>query len=166
MSLIFHPDKLGRPATVKDKEIWLQVQEAYDTLINKAKKRRYDSTLDFDEKLPEIAKVTDENFYELYGACFELNSRFSDIKPIPTLGDKDTPIDEVEKFYKFWDNFKSWREFTQHDEHDPNDAQDRFEKRWMEQQNKKNQKGYEKEEHKRIMKLHAQAYERDPRIKA
>ena len=166
MAIMFHPDKLGRPPNEHDKEVWLQIQEAYETLTNPARKRRYDSTLPFDDKIPAAAKVTDENFYELYGACFELNSRFSDIKPIPTLGDKDTPMDEVEKFYKFWDDFKSWREFTQHDEHDPNDAQDRYEKRWMEQQNIRGRKQYVKEERKRLMKLYAQAYERDPRIKA
>jgi len=75
-------------------------------------------------------------------------------------------MDDVDKFYKFWDDFKTWREFTQHDEHDPNDAQDRFEKRWMEQQNIKGRKGYQKEERKRLMKLYSQAYERDPRVKA
>ena len=43
-------------------------------------------------------------------------------KPTPNLGDLNTPIAEVKKFYKYWDNFESWREFSQYDEYDLNDA--------------------------------------------
>jgi DnaJ family protein C protein 2 len=43
-------------------------------------------------------------------------------KPTPNLGDLNTPLVEVKKFYKYWDNFDSWREFSQYDEYDLNDA--------------------------------------------
>ena len=52
---------------------------------------------------------------------------------MPSLGEVDTPIEEVRNFYKFWDNFKTWREFSQHDEHEPEEAEDRYQRRWMEQ---------------------------------
>lgn len=165
-AILFHPDKLGRPPTEEDREVWLYIQEAYDTLTDPVRKRRYDSTLPFDDSMPAADVVNDDNFFKLYDACFENNARFSEIKPVPTIGDINTPIDEVYKFYKFWDDFKTWREFTQFDEHDPTKANDRYEKRWMESQNAKEHKKYAKEERKRLMKLYSEAYERDPRIKA
>ena len=73
----------------------------------------------------------------MFNKVFQNNARFSVVKPVPNLGDLDTPIEQVYKFYNFWDNFKTWREFSQYDEYDVEDAQDRYEKRWMEQQNKK-----------------------------
>ena len=55
--------------------------------------------------MPLAADITDENFYELYQKCFNNNAKFSVIKPVPNVGDKDTPMEDVRKFYKFWDNF-------------------------------------------------------------
>jgi DnaJ family protein C protein 2 len=78
--------------------------------------------LPFDEKIPDAADVTDENFYDVFGKCFQNNSRFSEKKPVPNIGDANTPMNEVSKFYKFWDNFKTWREFSQYDEYDTEDA--------------------------------------------
>lgn len=84
---------------------------------------------------------------------------------MPTFGDLSTPIEEVKAFYLFWDDFKTWRDFCQHDEHNPEDSHDRYEKRWMEKENAKLRKEYDKEERKRIFKLTELAYENDPRIK-
>lgn len=86
----------------------------------------------FDEKIPDKEDVTDENFYEVFAKCFQNNSRFSVVKPVPNLGDASTPMAQVDRFYNFWSNFKTWREFSQYDEYDVDDAQDRYEKRWME----------------------------------
>lgn len=52
LSLEFHPDKRCGDVTEQDKEIWLKVQNAYETLIDPAKRRRYDSTLKFDDSIP------------------------------------------------------------------------------------------------------------------
>ena len=82
------------------------------------------------------------------------------------IGDKDTPLEEVKKFYKYWDGFKTWREFSQFDEYEVETAEDRYEKRWMEKQNKKLREKHEKEERKRIFTLTNRAYKLDPRIKA
>ena len=138
-SLKYHPDKLKRTPTEDDKEHWLLVQKAYDTLTDPVKKKKYDSSIPFDDKIPP-KDLGEEEFYEKYGRCFVLNGKFSEISPIPVLGNKHTPMNEVHKFYNFWDSFKSWRVFSQYDEFSPDDienAYDRYEKRYMEKENKK-----------------------------
>ena len=51
-ALVFHPDKLGDKLTQQDKEVWLKIQNAYETLSDPAKRKKYDSNLPFDEKIP------------------------------------------------------------------------------------------------------------------
>lgn len=113
-ALHFHPDKLGDKFTDKDKEVWLKIQKAYETLSDPAKRKKYDSTLPFDEEIPDVKKdkIDDSNFFEIFGKCFTNNSRYSTIKPVPNIGEENTTIEEVQKFYKFWDSFKTWREFS------------------------------------------------------
>jgi len=165
-SLKYHPDKLGENITETDKQVWLKVQNAYETLSDPARRKKYDSTLPFDDVTPKINDFTEETFYKVFGDCFINNARFSTIKPVPTIGDKNTPLDEVKSFYSFWDNFKTWREFSQYAEYDTEEANDRYEKRWMEKQNKKQTEKYDKEERKRLIDLTNLAYSNDPRIKA
>jgi len=105
-------------------------------LSDEGKRKKYDSSLPFDEKIPP-KDLDEEDFYEEYSKCFTLNSKFAVNKPVPDLGNKDTPMEEVHKFYKYWDSFKTWREFSQYDEYDVEDAQDRYEKRYMEKENQK-----------------------------
>lgn len=163
----FHPDKNGNKKTEKDKQIWLTIKTARDTLNDLSKRRRYDSTLEFDDSIPSAKDITcDDDFYKKFGECFKRNSRFAEVLPAPTIGDKDTPIEEVRKFYSYWDHFKTWREFAQYDEHDPTKAQDRYEKRWMEKENKKEREKHAKIERKRLIKLAETCYELDPRIQA
>lgn len=38
-----------------------------------------------------------DSFYKVYESVFERNKRFAVILPAPSLGDDDTPIDEVRK---------------------------------------------------------------------
>ncbi len=44
---------------------------------------------------------------------------------MPTLGDDNTPLDQVKKMYNFWFSFKSWRDFSGEDEFDLNEAESR-----------------------------------------
>lgn len=79
--------------------------------------------------------------------------RWSKIRPVPLLGDSDTPYEKVMEFYEFWMSFRSWRNFSFADEYDPNDAETREEKRWMERQNERERKRRKKEERMRISSL-------------
>jgi DnaJ family protein C protein 2 len=165
-ALKFHPDKLGDKITEKDKEIWLKIQNAYETLTDPRKRKAYDSSMPFDDRIPKETDVeTDEDFYDVFAKVFNRNARFSVKTPVPKLGDKSTPIEEVFKFYKFWDEFKTWREFSQYDEYDPEEAADRFERRWMENQNKKLREKHVKAERRRLLDLSELAYKLDPRVK-
>lgn len=164
LALRYHPDKLGDKITEADKTMWLKVQEAYETLMDPVKRRKYDSSLPFDERIPEPGSFTPESFYEVFGKSFNHNSMWSKKKPCPSFGDDKTPLNEVKAFYKFWDNFQSWREFSQYDEYDTNDAHDRYEKRYMEAENRKIRKEYVNAERKRLIKLTEAAYNNDPRI--
>lgn len=157
---------MGDKYTQKEKEVWLQIQNAYETLSDPQKRKKYDSSLPFEDRIPEESGVTDANFYEVFSKCFLNNARFSILKPVPNLSDGSASIDDVRAFYKFWDNFKTWREFSQYDEYDTEDAQDRYEKRWMEKQNRSERKKHEKEERKRLIDLTDLAYRMDPRIRA
>ncbi len=52
--------------------------------------------------------------------------RWSKIKPVPELGDNDTPHEKVMEFYDFWLSFKSWRTFSGSEEYNPEEAESRF----------------------------------------
>jgi len=168
ITLKYHPDKIaarGEKLSASDKEIWLTIQKAYNTLTDDDKRRKYDSSLPFDDRLPKEEDVKDPaKFYALFAACFKLNAKFAKTKPAPEVGDDNTPMNEVYRFYKYWDQFKTWREFSQYDEYDEEEAHDRYEKRWMQTQNKRGRKKYEKAERKRLLKMSTRAYDNDPRI--
>jgi DnaJ family protein C protein 2 len=108
LCLTNHPDKGGSA------EEFQKIQKAYETLSDPAKRKKYDSTLPFDEDIPDVKKdkIDDSNFFDIFGKCFTNNARYSTIKPVPNIGEENTTIEEVQKFYKFWDSFKTWREFS------------------------------------------------------
>jgi curved DNA-binding protein CbpA len=89
--MVYHPDKTGRG---DQDSVFLAIQEAHDTLVNTEKRRAYDSQNEFDDTIP-TGNEKPEKFYKLYGDCFKLNGRFAVKKPVPELGDDDTPIEEV-----------------------------------------------------------------------
>ena len=71
--LKYHPDKTGRG---EEDEVFLLVKAAFDTLSDPVKRRSYDSTVDFDEKIPAEG-VEEADFYKEYGPVFERNLRFA-----------------------------------------------------------------------------------------
>ena len=68
---------------------------------------------------------------QLYDPVFKRNARFAVKKPVPEMGDENTPMSEVYKFYEYWINFESWRDFTGVGaEHKVDDSMSRDERRY------------------------------------
>ena len=152
----------------KQKEInlkWLKIKEAYDTLIDPEKRKKYDSTIEFDDSIPENKFYDEKDFFRTFGPVFLKNSIWSKKKPVPKIGDIKTPIEKVKKFYRFWRNFESWRDFSVEGEFNIEDADSRYEKRQMLKENKKMKASLIRKEKIRIDELTSIAYKCDPRIK-
>ncbi|KAI5081324.1 hypothetical protein GOP47_0004507 [Adiantum capillus-veneris] len=173
-ALKFHPDKQGAlllqeeteaGKAAKKEEIdqhFKAIQKAYEVLIDPVKRRIFDSTDEFDDVVP--GDCAPHEFYKVFGPVFMRNARWSIMQQVPVLGDDDTPLHEVDKFYDFWNSFKSWREFPDANEYDLEEAESREHKRWMERQNAKLSEKARKEESARIRSIVENAYKRDPRI--
>lgn len=114
----------------------------------------------------------DGDFFEIYTEPFQRFSRWSEITPVPQLGNMETPMEEVDAFYDFWFEFKSWRILTGNPkeegdgEHDLEDAEDAYERRWMKTENERERKRLKKQHMKTIAELRDRAFRRDPRVKA
>lgn len=174
LSLMYHPDKCAangiEPEDAEEK--YKEIQEAHDILTTPDLKCLFDSDVknlpkNFD-RIPTGEE--DGDFYETYGEPFQRFSRWSETKPVPQLGDANTPIEEVDAFYDFWFEFKSWRVQTGNPkdegdgEHDPENAEDAYERRWMKTQNEAERKKLKKVHVKTIATLRDLAFRRDPRV--
>jgi DnaJ family protein C protein 2 len=176
--------------------VFLKIQEAFNVLCNDTKRRAYDSQLPFDESIPSEEKILKalakgpSKFFKLFAPVFQRNgsllffsdkyysnndinhiyfivARFAVKKPVPDLGDVDTPLSQVYKFYEYWVRFESWRDFTGIGaEHNPENAQSREEKRWMMKENEKLAKKLKTKEMERLISLVNLSQKFDPRITA
>ena len=159
--------KISEEEEQKNREInkkWLKLKEAYETLSDSEKRKKYDSTYVFDDSIPDDIEYNTKDFFISFGPVFLRNSIWSKKKPVPKIGDMNTPLEKVKKFYKFWSNFQSWRDFSVEGEYDLEEATSRFEKRQMLKENRKMKAALLKEEKMRIDNLTNIAYKRDPRI--
>lgn len=162
-----HPDKrkaMGEEIRADD-DYFTCITKAWEMLGNAIKRRSYDSVDPyFDDNIPD-EKEAKHKFYETMGKAFQKNARWSVKKPVPPLGDADTPRNKVERFYNFWYEFESWRDYSYHDEEDKESGSDRDMRRWIEKNNKAARAKRKKEEMSRIRTLVDTAYNADPRIK-
>jgi DnaJ family protein C protein 2 len=171
--LLYHPDKKAMTGSEEDnRKVFLKVQEAFNTLCNEDKRRAYDSQLDFDESVPSEAEIAEAiskgpaAYCDLFRPVFDRNARFAQLKPVPSFGDANSTIDEVNAFYSYWVRFESWRDFTNSGEHRPDEATSREEKRWMQKENATTARKLKKKEMARINDLVMSAMAKDPRILA
>ncbi|KAL7226993.1 hypothetical protein ACSBR1_021958 [Camellia fascicularis] len=149
-ALKHHPDKQAALLLAEETETAKQakkdeienhfkaIQEAYEVLIDPARRRIYDSTDEFDDEIPTDCAPRD--FFKVFGPAFMRNGRWSVNQPIPSLGDESTALKEVDSFYNFWYSFKSWREFPNEDEFDLEQAESRDHKRMEEEKAEKQRK--------------------------
>ncbi|EOA20121.1 hypothetical protein CARUB_v10000399mg [Capsella rubella] len=173
-ALKHHPDKLATLLLAEETEEAKQakkdeieshfklIQEAYEILMDPLKRRIFDSTDEFDDEVP--TDCAPQDFFKVFGPAFKRNARWSSASHVPDLGDENTPLKEVDRFYSYWYGFKSWREFPEEEEHDIEQAESREEKRWMERENAKKSNKARKEEHARIRILVDNAHKKDIRI--
>ena len=103
--------------------------------------------------------------FELWGKVFESEARFSNIHPVPSLGDDNSTEEEVKQFYDFWYNFNSWRSFEYLDEDVPDDNEARDHKRHVEKKNANQRRKKKTEETARLRKLVDDCFAGDDRMK-
>mmetsp|Transcript_6589 Transcript_6589/g.11060 ORF Transcript_6589/g.11060 Transcript_6589/m.11060 type:complete len:519 (+) Transcript_6589:58-1614(+) len=173
--LMYHPDKAQYKTAdgKEDRTVFLKIQEAFNVLCSEPKRRAYDSQLPFDESIPSEERVLKglakgpHKFFKIFGPVFQRNARFASKKPVPDLGDMETPMQQVYKFYEYWVKFESWRDFTGVGaEYKPDDAGSREEKRYMQKENERLAKALKKKEMERLIALVALAQRFDPRVVA
>jgi len=164
ISLFCHPDKADPKNREKAEQRFKAMQKGYETLLDATKRRLYESSVAFDDYVPDDDEGNDEEFYEVYGPVFQNFAKFSSVKPVPQLGDANTDIDTIHKFYDFWLYFKSWRDFSFLADHKLSDQMGRDEKRFMMKENQKKTQVHKKQETANIRKLVEDAMRKDPRM--
>lgn len=159
-----HPDKKASAGNTNDDNFFKCIQKAWEVLSDPIRRRQFDSCdPTFDEYVPD--KCDPEDFYDEFRTVFENNARFSTIQPVPSLGDENTPRQEVEEFYRFWYHFDSWRSFEYKDEEEKEGFENRYDKRYYDKKNKAARAKLKKEDNQRITRLVDNASRSDPRLK-
>ena len=82
------------------------------------------------------------------------------------FGDGSTEWKEVSHFYNSWESFNSCLSFAFADKYDPREADSRWERRRIDEENKKSRKIAKKERNQEISSLVAFVKKRDPRVHA
>lgn len=165
-TLKHHPDKKAAQGRSEDDSFFKCVQRANDILSDPAKRRQFDS-VDEEADIPPPSKkeVQKHGFYQKWKPVFESEARFSNITPVPMLGDENSTKEEVDEFYNFWYNFDSWRSFEYLDEDVPDDNEGRDHKRHIEKKNANARRKKKTEDTARLRQLVDQALDQDDRIK-
>ena len=188
-ALRWHPDKnQSDPETAS--ATFRQVQQAYDTLIDRKKRAWYDRFRDkilqgnqeiIDDEsidLEEFMTTTcyegfsddDDGFYAVYRKVFaeimreELPYEEEDDPTPPGFGDSATPYDQVHHFYSFWSSFCTKKTFDHLMKYDVLEAPNRRTLRAMEKENSKIRELAKKDRNEQVRRLTAFARKRDKRV--
>ncbi|KAI9502582.1 Zuotin [Coemansia spiralis] len=158
-----HPDKKAAQGHINDDGFFKCIQKAYEILTDPVKRKQWDSV---DPEIPTDIPSGKEkgDFFEIYKPVFEREARFSNIQPVPELGNENTSREDVEAFYAFWYNFDSWRSFEYLDKENVDGGGNRDDKRWIENKNKKDRANRKKEDVQRLRTLVDNAAKADPRM--
>jgi len=104
------------------------------------------------------------------GSSRNMKNKSKKMQGPPSLGDVDTPIEEVHEYYDYWIHFESWRDFSlqaarelETQEHLDN-AESRYEKRWFQKEIDRAAKKLKQQEVARITLLVEKAMASDPRL--
>lgn len=162
-----HPDKKAASGQTDENDNFFKcIQKATEILLDPVKRRQFDSVdEEADVEPPSKKQVQKGNFYKLWRPVFESEARFSNIQPVPKLGDDKSTKEEVENFYDFWYNFDSWRTFEYLDEDVPDDNENRDQKRHVERKNANARRKKKTEDTARLRRLVDDALAQDERIK-
>jgi DnaJ family protein C protein 2 len=155
-----HPDKQPNNSDVEFKK----VQRAFEILSDPDTRVAFDSSRTFDDTIPP-EEVDESKFYKLFNPCFERNKKWSVVENLPSLGDDNTPLDQVKAFYDAWYRYRSWRDFSHEVElEDIDEGMQREEKRFYQRENQRLLDKCMRDEMKRIRSLVDRAYKNDPRL--
>ncbi|KAF9098924.1 hypothetical protein BGX23_004738 [Mortierella sp. AD031] len=159
-----HPDKKAASGGLHDDGFFKCIQKAFETLMDPVKRRQWDSVDPaVSDDVPHAKSKGD--FYKLYAPVFLRESRFSNIQPVPQLGNAESTQEAVESFYDFWYKFDSWRTFEWMDKEDGEGHDSRDDKRYFEKKNKAERAKLKKEDNARLREIVDLALSIDPRIK-
>lgn len=157
-----HPDKQ------KDRsdEAFKRVQRAFEILGDPETRLAYDSSRPFDDAIPGEALPTGADFYAVFGPVFERNKKWSSERDLPSIGDDNTNLKDVYKFYERWTGFQTWRDFSHLVElEEIDDSMCREEKRYYARENERQLNRLRKEELQRLRTLVERARKNDPRLR-
>ncbi|KAJ1648320.1 Zuotin [Coemansia erecta] len=158
-----HPDKKAAQGYLNDDGFFKCIQKAFEILTDPVKRRQWDSVdPGVSTDIPSAKEKGD--FYAIYRPVFEREARFSNIQPVPELGDENSDREAVESFYQFWYNFDSWRSFEYLDKENVDGGSNRDDKRWIEGKNRKERAARKKEDIQRLLTLVDNAMKSDPRM--
>lgn len=161
-----HPDKKTAKGQSDDDSFFKCIQRATETLSDPVKRRQFDSVDEVaDVEVPSKKDVQKRGFFKMWNLVFESEARFSNVQPVPMLGDENSTKEEVDEFYNFWYNFDSWRSFEYLDEDVPDDNEGRDHKRHIEKKNTNARRKKKTEDTARLRQVVDQALEQDERIK-
>ncbi|RJE22658.1 hypothetical protein PHISCL_05002 [Aspergillus sclerotialis] len=162
-----HPDKKAAMGDRDENDNFFKcIQKAHEILLDPIKRRQFDSVDELaDVEPPSKKEVAKGKFFKLWGPVFESEARFSQVQPVPLLGDENSTQEEVETFYNFWYNFDSWRSFEYLDEDVPDDNENRDQKRHIEKKNANARRKRKTEDTGRLRKLVDDCLSQDERIK-
>ncbi|EKG01661.1 DnaJ chaperone protein, putative [Trypanosoma cruzi] len=157
-----HPDKQKDHSD----EAFKKVQRAFDILGDSETRLAYDSSRPFDDSIPNEKLPANADFYATFGPVFERNKKWSSERDLPSIGDDNTSLKAVYRFYDRWAHFQSWRDFSHLVELDEiDDNMCREEKRYYARGNERQLNYLRKEEQQRLRTLVERARKNDPRLR-